>query len=100
MPRLEWTAQAFQQLESIPETVASEIIQRLDLLEVFPEMGPEISSHYPKLASCRQLIIDRNYRVVYEYSQEIDTVHILAVQHCRRRLPTAGDLRRRLRRES
>lgn len=100
MPRLVWTALALQQLESVPETISSGIIQRLDLLEVFPEIGPSVSSQYPRLSSCRQLIIDTTYRVVYEYSQEVKTVFILAVQHCRRRLPTAGELRRKLRRES
>ena len=100
MPRVKWATPAFNQLESIPEIIASEIIQRVGLLETFPEAGPTVFSQYPDLATLRHLIVDRAYRVIYENSLDADVIYILAVQHCRRRLPTAGELRRKLRRES
>jgi plasmid stabilization system protein ParE len=91
---IEWSGPAFSQLEELPEFVAFEIISRVDLLASFPEMGVSLHSQYPALLNCRQLIVRRTYRVVYEFNSRKGFVYILAVQHCRRMLPTISELRR------
>jgi mRNA-degrading endonuclease RelE of RelBE toxin-antitoxin system len=95
MATIEWTDPAFAQLEALPEKLAFEIVRRVDLLETFPEMGASLRSQYPTLQNCRQLIVKGSYRVIYEFERSVDTVYVLAVQHCRQSLPPIGELRRR-----
>lgn len=90
-----WTAPAFAQAESLPEALAFEVVQRVDVLAAFPEMGARLVSTDPGLQKCRQLIVKGTHRVVYEYDETAGVVYILAVQHCRQRLPTGRDLKRR-----
>ncbi len=94
MPAVEWASPAFEQLSALTERVAFEVIRCVDLLESFPEMGVSLGSKYPQLENCRQLIVGRSHRVVYEYSLKKQTVYILAVQYCRQELPTMRELRR------
>ena len=39
MARVQWASSAFKQLEALNEKIAFEIIDRVDLLVSFPEMG-------------------------------------------------------------
>ncbi len=93
MTEIEWTKPAFASLESLPETLAFEIVERVDLLMSFPEIGSPLRSRFRALRNCRQLVINRWYRVIYEYDADAGIIYILAVQHCRQKLPTAGQLR-------
>ncbi len=93
MPVIEWTIPAFAQLEGLPQAVAFEIISRVDLLETFPEMGVSFQSVFPELGNCRQLIIKRNYRVLYEFDEVENSLIILVVQHCRQQLPTSTEMK-------
>jgi plasmid stabilization system protein ParE len=97
MPVVEWASPAFEQLSALTERVAFEVIRYVDLLESFPELGVSLGSKYPELENCRQLIVGRSHRVVYEYAVRKRIVYILAVQHCRQQLPTAREVRRGLR---
>jgi plasmid stabilization system protein ParE len=71
------------------------MIRKIDLLEKFPEMGTPLKARQRASSRYRQLIIGSAHRVVYEYEAETATVYVLAVQHCRQRLPSASELRRR-----
>ena len=93
MAVVEWSVPAFDQLEALPTPVAYDIIQRVDLLDSFPELGLKLSGS-PALARCRQLIVERKYRVIYQFDSALNTVWILAVQHCRQKLPRARDVDR------
>jgi mRNA-degrading endonuclease RelE of RelBE toxin-antitoxin system len=95
MAEIVWTSPAFAQVEALPAAVAFEIVQRVDVLEGFPEMGAPVVSEDAGLRKCRQLIVKRIYRVVYEYDDTDGKVYIFAVQHCRQRLPAGRDLKRR-----
>lgn len=95
MASVEWTAPAFAQLERFPEALAFEVVRRVDLLAQFPGVGASLESRFPTLINCRQLISSRTHRVIYEVDEVADRVYILAVQHCRQKLPTMRDLRRR-----
>ena len=95
MVEIEWTAPAFTQLESLSQALAFEVVRRVDVLNTFPEVGVKIESADSGLQKCRQLIIKRSHRVVYEYDRTQGIIYILAVQHCRQRLPTERDLKRR-----
>jgi mRNA-degrading endonuclease RelE of RelBE toxin-antitoxin system len=95
MIEVEWTSPAFAQLEVLPQALSFEIVRRVDMLESFPEMGARIISDDPGLRKCRQLIIKSTHRVVYEYDQTENTIYILAIQHCRQKLPTGRELKRR-----
>lgn len=95
MADIQWTAPAFAQLEYLPQPAAFEVIRRIGVLGAFPEAGATVESADPKVRKCRQLIINHSFRVVYEYDQTEMVVYILAVQHCRQRLPSARDLKRR-----
>jgi mRNA-degrading endonuclease RelE of RelBE toxin-antitoxin system len=97
MIHIEWTNTAFSELEDLEQTAAYEIIQRIDYLSNFPEMGAPLESRFDSLREFRQLVIKRNFRVVYQFIEESQTVYILAVQHCRQKLPAERDLKRRKR---
>ena len=96
MAEIESSASAFAQVESLPEALAFEMVERVDVLVAFPEMGAPIMSKDPGLPKCRQFIVRRAHRVVYEYDEAAGVVYILAVQHCRQRPPTGRELKRRL----
>lgn len=93
MIAIEWTIPAFAQLEAMPQKIVSDVIKRVDLLESFPEMGVSLHSQYAELHNCRQLIIKRSYRVLYEYDQPEARVLILTIQHCRQQLPSPTELK-------
>jgi plasmid stabilization system protein ParE len=93
---IEWTTPAFAQLEKFPPKLAFEIVRRVDRLAQYPSIGHSLRSRFPSLKNCRQLIIGRTQRVVYELDEDSDTVYILAVQHCRQRLPTTRALKQAL----
>ncbi|MGH9764554.1 MAG: type II toxin-antitoxin system RelE family toxin [Blastocatellia bacterium] len=93
MAVVEWSVPAFDQLEALPTSVAYDIIQRVDLRDSFPELGVKLNGP-PALARCRQLIVERKYRVIYEFDSALNTIWILAVQHCRQKLPRARALNR------
>jgi hypothetical protein len=94
MAFIERAQTAFTQIEAIPSSLSFEIIRRVDLLETFPKMGVSLRSRYPQLQNCRQIVIKRAHRVVYKFNTETEVVYILAVQHCRQRLPATSELRR------
>ena len=97
MTRIEWCAPAFAQLEALDRKLAFEVVEKVDVLVTFPESGAPLESMHRSLRGCRQLIIGRRTRVVYEYDSDAGEVWILAVQHCRQRLPSARELKRRRR---
>lgn len=92
MMEIVWTSPAFSQVEALPAAVAFEIVRRVDVLETFPEMGASVISDDAGLRKCRQMIIKRIYRVVYEYDETDGNIYIFAVQHYRQRLPSGRDL--------
>ncbi len=94
MAEIEWTIPAFANLEKLPQMIAFEIVRRVDLLADFPDSGAPLQSESPSLKPCRQLIIKRKYRVVYEFDEFENTIYVLAVQNCRQKLPSARDLKR------
>jgi plasmid stabilization system protein ParE len=97
MIRVEWCAPAFAQLEALDRKLAFEVVEKVDMLMTFPESGAPLESRHRSLKGCRQLIVGRHHRVVYEYDPVAGEVWVLAVQHCRQRLPSARELKRRRR---
>lgn len=97
MTKIEWATPAFRRLEALPPPLAFAVVEQVDLLAAFPEMGAPVTSKSRVLARCRQLIVSRNLRVIYEVEgEDADrTVYVLAVQRCRQRLPGARELKRR-----
>ena len=93
--QVEWTSRAFLVLETLPQTIAFDIIRRADLLPNFPKMGAKFDSRFPNLKSYRQIIVKRNYRVIYDFDEFENRIYILAVQNCRQKLPSARDLKRK-----
>lgn len=83
MIRIEWTNQAFEQLESLPDSVAFEIIRRVETLVAFPEMGVSLREQLQTGWNYRRLIVKRKYRVIYRYDPEPALIYIAAIQHCR-----------------
>ena len=94
MMDIEWTTQAFDTLEAIPDPLAFEIVRRVDALEVFPEMGVSIRERYQTAFNYRQLIVKKNYRVIYRYDADKEVIYIAAIQHCRQQLPSYSGLQR------
>ncbi len=91
---IEWTTLAFERLESLPDSVAFEIVRLVDALAAFPEMGASMREQYQTVFNYRQLIIKGNYRVIYRYDAEQSIIYIAAIQHCRQQLPSYSDLQR------
>ena len=94
---IQWTGPAFRELERLQESLAFGIIRRVDLLSTFPELGADLGSRFSELAGLRQMIIDRRWRVIYEYDEVEATVWVLSVQSCRQKLPSPRTLRKRKR---
>ena len=92
---IQWTDQAFRELETLSEKLAFEIIRKTDLLSSFPELGSDLGSRFKQLVDLRQLVINRRWRVIYEFDEKKSTVWILAVQSCRQKLPTQKIKRRK-----
>ena len=92
---IQWSDQAFRELEALPEPLAFEIIRKTDLLSPFPELGTSLGARSQQLRGFRQLIIDRNWRVIYETDQANSSVWVLAIQNCRQKLPSKQSLRKR-----
>ncbi|MBS1807699.1 MAG: type II toxin-antitoxin system RelE/ParE family toxin [Acidobacteria bacterium] len=97
MIQIEWTTQAFAQLEALPQAIAVEIIRRTDALQVFPEMGVSLCEQLQSVWNYRQLIIKRKHRVIYRYDREQSLIYIAAIQHCRQQLADYSDLQRAIR---
>lgn len=95
MIQVEWTSRAFLSLEKLPQAAAFDIIRRVDLLPKFPEIGAKLESRFAALKNYRQLIVKRNFRVIYDFDELENRIYILAVQHCRQKLPSARDLKRK-----
>jgi plasmid stabilization system protein ParE len=94
MIRIEWCAPAFAQLEALDQKLAFEVVERVEVLATFPESGAPLESTHRSLWGCRQLVVGRRHRVVYDYDPDAGEVWVLAVQHCRQRLPSARELKR------
>ncbi len=94
---IQWTNSAFNELEVLPDEISFEIVRRVDFLAEFPEMGAPLESRFPRLKGLRQLIIKRNWRVIYDLEVEEETICILAVQNCRQKLPPMRELKKRKR---
>ncbi len=94
MIQFEWTSRAFTALEQLSQAVAFDIVRRVDLLPKFPEIGAKLGSRFPSLSSYRQLIVKREFRVIYDFDEFENRIYILAVQNCRQQLPSARDLKR------
>lgn len=95
MIQVEWTSRAFTVLEKLPQAVAFDIVRRVDLLPNFPEIGAKLGSRFSSLSNYRQLIVKREFRVIYDFDEFENRIYILAVQNCRQQLPSARDLKRR-----
>jgi mRNA-degrading endonuclease RelE of RelBE toxin-antitoxin system len=95
MIQVEWSTPAFLVLENLPQALAFDIVRRVDLLSSFPQIGVKLDSRFPKLKGYRQLIVKRNYRVIYDFDEFENRIYILAVQNCRQKLPSARDLKRK-----
>ena len=93
---IEWSVTAFARLEDLPEKIAFDILDRIDRLASFPEIGTPLKHLYPRFGNCRQLIYKRSYRLIYVYEAEEQLIKILVLQPCRQQLPTISDLHRSL----
>ncbi|EFC89955.1 addiction module toxin, RelE/StbE family [Neisseria mucosa ATCC 25996] len=89
--RVEWSEKALNEAESIVNYIFEEnpiaaletddlIRNAIGLLEKMPLAG-----RYGKVADTRELVINRNYFVVYEIAD--NRVLILGVKHTRQRYP-------------
>ena len=92
---VQWTNAAFNELEVLPQEISFEIIRQVDFLAQFPEMGADLGSRFPRLKGLRQLIVKRSWRVVYDFEADREIVFIVAVQHCRQKLPSTRELKKR-----
>lgn len=61
-------------------------------------IGASLREHFRTEFNYRQLIVKRNWRVVYRYDADRALIYIAAVQHCRQRAPNYGELQREIRR--
>lgn len=86
---------AFRALEELPQKIAFSIVRHLDYLVNNPRMGTTLSSRFIKLAEYRQLIVKREYRVIYEYDEFEECIYIHTIQNCRQKLPSPRDLKRK-----
>jgi hypothetical protein len=70
---------------------------KIDMLSDFSELGADLAAHHNSLAGLWQLIIDRRWRVIYEFDEANSTVWIFAIQNCRQQFPSSRSVRKRKR---
>jgi mRNA-degrading endonuclease RelE of RelBE toxin-antitoxin system len=95
MTYIEWMSKAFTSVEVLPQQIAFEIVRRVDMLAEFSELGARLRSRFHLVQQYRQIIVNRRYRVIYEFDSAEDRVYILTIQTCRQKLPSVRDLKRR-----
>lgn len=95
MIEIEWTSQAFLVLEVLPQEIAFAIVEQVDTLQQFPKLGADLESRFVTLKGFRQLIIKRQFRVIYDFDEFENKIYILVVQNCRQQLPSARNLKRK-----
>ena len=61
MIQIEWTTQAFAQLEALPDALDLAIIRRTDALQAFPEMGVSLRESLQTAWNYRQLSITASF---------------------------------------
>lgn len=83
---------AFAVLEAFPHNVAFEIFSKLDLLVEFPQMGSPLGSKFPSLRGFRQLIFKKRIRIIYDFDEYDNTIFVLAIMDCKRKIPAGRDL--------
>jgi addiction module RelE/StbE family toxin len=71
---------ALKNLEPLPSKQITKILDKIELLESFPEMGTSIQKQ--KWQGYRQLIVDW-YRVVYKINETKKLITIHLIQHGR-----------------
>ena len=76
-----WLPPALQDLENVPYRKAERILEKVELLSEFPEMG---SKMFFAWEGYRQLIVG-NYRVIYEVVTP-RRVEIAYIRHTRQKL--------------
>jgi len=91
---IELMSRAFAVLESLPQNIAFDIVDRLERLSQFPKMGAPLGARFPKLKAYRQLVYKHSIRIIYEFDEYEDTIYVLAIQDCRQKLPALRDLKR------
>jgi mRNA-degrading endonuclease RelE of RelBE toxin-antitoxin system len=89
MLHIEWLAPAFEVLESLPQSLILKVVRTVDLLASFPETGTALDDDFLEHGNYRQLIVNRNYRVIYECDKYEQTVFVSLLQLCRQKFPTA-----------
>lgn len=89
---IELMAQTFAVLELLTQTIAFEVFSKIDKLSNFPQMGSPLGPRFPRLGKFRQLIYRRRLRIIYEFDEVENTVYVLVIQDCRRKMPTAREL--------
>ncbi|GEM_PF-1975743 len=73
--------QDLDQIRKLSIHIADEIIQKMELLMEFPEMGPAMDQAYQGF---RQLLCG-NYRIIYEVISET-RIEVAYIRHCSRQL--------------
>lgn len=90
---VQWTSDAFHELEGLDQKAAFKVLQQLDLLSDFPEMGPDLGSWFPGLSGLRQIVVNSEWRVIYELDKRDNDIWVLAIQKCRQNPRTKRKLK-------
>ena len=78
--RIIFSDQIYKDLLDIPSKISNEILDTIQHLEVFPEMGIKIQS---KFWSGHQIFI-KNYRVLYKIIDDKKLIRVYHIRHGKR----------------
>ena len=81
--RIKLLPRAEKELEALPPATQDQIINKLELLREFPELGPEMFDAFQGYRSL--LTAKNNYRVVYRIVRD-DLIEVAYIRHYSRQL--------------
>ena len=94
MPSIEFTSRAFITLESLPQSLGFGLVRLSELLRENSKLGVLIRIRNAPSKKYRQLILRRTHRLICEIDEIEDRIYVVAIQHCRQKLPSPRDLKR------
>lgn len=83
MPKVKLLPRAVKDLLELPKDTQEEILNKMELLESFPEMGSKMEKAFENYRCL--LAVKNRYRIIYKV-KSAHLVEVAYIRHCRRQM--------------